>query len=235
MKAMILAAGRGERMRPLTDHTPKPLLEVGGKSLIVHHIEALARAGIVDIVINHAWLGQQMEQRLGQGQQFGVNLLYSAEGETGLETAGGIRLALPLLGPEPFLVINGDVLSSFEPQWLIARTFPESALAHLVLVPNPAQHPAGDFAFAAQAPWLSASGEHQATFSGIAWYRPEFFTDVPAGPQKLAPYLRQAMARQQVSGELYTGYWADIGTPERLEQADRYWRQQQAGCDQDAP
>jgi MurNAc alpha-1-phosphate uridylyltransferase len=227
MRAMILAAGRGERMRPLTDHLPKPLLPVAGKPLIVHHIEALAAAGVVDIVINHAWLGHLIEEQLGDGSQFGVRLYYSAEGLTGLETAGGIKKALPLLGEEPFMVINGDVLSRFQPATLIAQGLPEAALAHLVLVPNPAQHPAGDFAFSAQSPWLISAGESQFTFSGIALYHPEFFSDVPAGPQKLAPFLRQAMSLQQVSGELFSGYWADIGTPERLQQAEVSFEWQQ--------
>lgn len=220
MRAMILAAGRGERMRPLTDHLPKPLLKVAGKPLIVHHLEALAAAGLVEVVINHAWLGQLIEQQLGDGQQFGMRIRYSPEGATGLETAGGIKKALPLLGSEPFLVINGDVLSAFNLGKLVAAGLTAGALAHLVLVPNPPQHPVGDFAFAQNKPWLNSAGAEQFTFSGIALYHPDFFTEVPGGPQKLAPFLRQAMARQQVSGELYRGYWADIGTPARLQQAD---------------
>jgi len=225
---MILAAGRGERMRPLTDHFPKPLLPVAGKALIVHHIEALAAAGVLDIVINHAWLGHLIEQQLGDGQQFGVRLLYSAEGATALETAGGIKKALPMLGTEPFIVINGDVLSTFQPATLLAQGLAQNALAHLVLVPNPPQHPKGDFAFAAASPWLCSNGIEQFTFSGIALYHPDFFKDVPDGPQKLAPFLRQAMMQQQVSGELFSGYWADIGTPERLQQADLAFAAQQA-------
>lgn len=227
MRAMILAAGRGERMRPLTDHLPKPLLTVAGKSLIVHHIEALAFAGVLDIVINHAWLGHLIEQQLGDGHQFGVRLHYSAEGPTGLETAGGIKKALPLLGAEPFIVINGDVLSTFNYGKLVAQSLTQDALAHLVLVPNPPQHPAGDFAFAAAQPWLISAGDEQYTFSGIALYHPDFFKNVPEGVQKLAPFLRQAMAQQQVSGELFRGYWADIGTPERLQQADSVFAAQQ--------
>lgn len=228
MRAMILAAGRGERMRPLTDHLPKPLLTAAGKPLIVHHIEALVAAGVQDIVINHAWLGHLIEQQLGDGQQFGVRLHYSAEGATALETAGGIKKALPMLGTEPFLVINGDVLSTLQPAMLIAQGLPQHALAHLVLVPNPPQHPHGDFAFAPTSPWLCSNGAEQFTFSGIALYHPDFFKDVPEGSQKLAPFLRQAMAQQQVSGELFSGYWADIGTPERLQQADLAFAAQQA-------
>lgn len=227
MRAMILAAGRGERMRPLTDRLPKPLLPVAGKPLIVHHLETLAAAGVVEVVINHAWLGHLIEQQLGDGRQFGVRIQYSAEGTTGLETAGGIKKALPLLGAEPFVVINGDVLSTFDPRRLIATGLTQGALAHLVLVPNPPQHPAGDFAFAENAFWLTSTGTEQFTFSGIALYHPDFFHDVPEGPQKLAPFLRQAMAQQRVSGELFGGYWADIGTPERLQQADTSFVAQQ--------
>lgn len=220
MRAMILAAGRGERMRPLTDHLPKPLLPIAGKPLIVHHIEALARAGIRQIVINHAWLGALIEQQLGDGSQFGVQLQYSAEGESGLETAGGIKKALPLLGTEPFLVVNGDVLTDF-PFSALKSVMPAQHMAHLVLVPNPLQHPLGDFAFDNRTALVLPQGEHQWTFSGIGLYRPEFFAQVPAGKQKLAPFLRQAMTQGQVSGELYHGFWADIGTPERLTQAEQ--------------
>lgn len=222
MKAMILAAGRGERMRPLTDSLPKPLLPLAGKPLIVHHIEALAQAGIREIVINHAWLGHLLEQQLGDGHRFGVRLVYSAEGATGLETAGGIRQALSLLGEQPFLVINGDISTDFDFSTLL--TAPAiGILAHLVLVPNPAQHPSGDFAINTADGLLQASGAVQYTFSGIGVYRPEFFLTVPEGPQKLAPFLRQAMQAGLVSGQLYQGYWADIGTPERLQQAEQQW------------
>lgn len=226
MRAMILAAGRGERMRPLTDHLPKPLLPVAGKPLIVHHIEALARAGIQDIVINHAWLGVLIEQQLGDGSQFGVRLQYSAEGETGLETAGGIKKALPLLGTEPFLVVNGDVLTDISFAALTQNLAP-TMLAHLVLVPNPPQHPQGDFGFDATTALVSSQSDEQFTFSGVALYRPEFFAEVPDGKQKLAPFLRHAMAQQLVSGEIHSGFWADIGTPQRLAAADLQFRQQE--------
>lgn len=226
MRAMILAAGRGERMRPLTDCLPKPLLPVAGKPLIVHHIEALERAGIQDIVINHAWLGVLIEQQLGDGSQFGVRLQYSAEGETGLETAGGIKKALPLLGTEPFLVVNGDVLTDINFAALTPNLAP-TMLAHLVLVPNPPQHPQGDFGFDAATALVSSQSDEQFTFSGIALYRPEFFAEVPDGKQKLAPFLRDAMAQQLVSGEIHSGFWADIGTPQRLAAADLQFRQQE--------
>lgn len=228
MKAMILAAGRGERMRPLTDSLPKPLLPLASKPLIVYHIEALARAGITEIVINHAWLGHLLEQHLADGSQFGVQLQYSAEGATGLETAGGIRLALPLLGNEPFLVVNGDIHTDFDFASLLAQPVAD-VLAHLVLVPNPPQHSTGDFALLAESGLVTTSGAVQHTFSGIGVYRPEFFSTVPAGPQKLAPFLRQAMQSALVSGQLYQGYWADIGTPERLALAEQWQLQSERG------
>lgn len=214
MKAMILAAGRGERMRPLTDLLPKPLLAVAGKPLIQYHLEALAAAGLHDIVINHAWLGHLLPQHLGTGEQFGVNISYSDEGAEGLETAGGIRKALPLLGDAPFVVVNGDVFSDYPYQQLAGKLAADS-MAHLVLVPNPAQHPAGDFGISATG-YALAAAQQCFTFSGIAVYRPEFFRSVPAGKQKLAPYLRQAMQQGKVTAELYQGVWHDIGTVQRL-------------------
>jgi MurNAc alpha-1-phosphate uridylyltransferase len=226
MKAMILAAGRGERMRPLTDHLPKPLLQVGGTPLIGHHLHALAAAGIQDVVINHAWLGQLIEQQLGNGAGYGVNLQYSAEGEKGLETAGGIVKALPLLGSDPFMVINGDVFTDY-PFRMLAEARASHILAHLVLVPNPAQHPLGDFGLDTDSGLALPSADTQFTYSGIGWFRPEFFAEIAQGPQKLAPYLREAMARRQVSAEVYGGLWADIGTPERLAQINQEQRDRQ--------
>ncbi|WP_337879799.1 N-acetylmuramate alpha-1-phosphate uridylyltransferase MurU [Rheinheimera sp.] len=214
MKAMILAAGRGERMRPLTDQLPKPLLAAAGKPLIQYHIEALVRAGYSELVINHAWLGDKLTAYLGNGSQFAARIQYSDEGAEGLETAGGIRQALPLLGPDPFLVVNGDIWTDLDFKRLL---LPESKLAHLVLVPNPPQHPAGDFGLSAEGVAL-AEATQQYTFSGIALYRPEFFAAVPHGKQKLAPFLRDAMRQGQVSAQLYQGLWFDIGTVERLNQ-----------------
>jgi MurNAc alpha-1-phosphate uridylyltransferase len=214
MKAMILAAGRGERMRPLTDHLPKPLLAAAGKPLIQYHLEALSAAGIRDIVINHAWLGHLLPQHLGSGQQFGVNIQYSAEGAEGLETAGGIKKALPLLGEAPFVVVNGDVFTDY-PYHELTDKLATDCLAHLVLVPNPSQHPEGDFAISEQG-YALAVAEKCFTFSGIAVYRPEFFTAIAEGKQKLAPYLRQAMQQSKVTAELYQGVWHDIGTVQRL-------------------
>lgn len=213
MKAMILAAGRGERMRPLTDHTPKPLLEAGGKSLIAHHLENLAQAGIRDIVINHAHLGHQIESALGDGRAFGVRIQYSPESPPALETAGGIRQALPLLGPEPFLVINGDLWTDYPLAKLVARPLAWTRIhAHLVLVDNPPHHPEGDFTLAQG----RVMDQPNLTFSGIALYHPALFEAIPPGRHPLAPLLRQAMARGQISGEYYPGEWLDIGTPQRL-------------------
>ena len=219
MKAMILAAGRGERMRPLTDTCPKPLLVAGGKPLIVWHIERLAAAGIVDLVINHAHLGQMIEDTLGDGARFGVRIRYSPEGSA-LETAGGIARALPLLGDAPFLVVNGDVYTDYPFARLLARApqlDADGVLAHLVLVANPEHNPKGDFALDADGRVHDAPG---LTFSGIGVYHPALFADTPAhAPAKLAPLLRAAMARGQVSGECWDGQWLDVGTPARLDDA----------------
>jgi MurNAc alpha-1-phosphate uridylyltransferase len=218
MKAMILAAGRGERMRPLTDNTPKPLLEAGGKRLIEYHLQGLAQAGFRDIVINHAHLGEQIEQALGDGSRYGVRIRYSAE-ERALETGGGIFRALPLLGESPFLVINGDIWCDYPLQRLrVCR--PERA--HLVLVDNPPQHPGGDFV-------LERGKVHDGkgarlTFSGIGVYHPRLFAGCEPGAFPLAPLLRRAMGEDAVSGEHYRGRWFDIGTPERLRQLDQLLR-----------
>ncbi len=208
---MILAAGRGERMRPLTDHVPKPLLQVGGKPLIVWHIERLASAGFKEIVINHAHLGEQIEQALGNGNQWAVSIQYSPEG-IALETAGGIANALHLLGDAPFLVVNGDVFAEIDFSRLKLQA---PSLAHLVMVNNPPQHAQGDFAL--NHGKLNSEGENKLTFSGVGIYEPNLFADIEKGqPAKLAPILRAAMLEQQVSGEHYQGIWHDIGTPERL-------------------
>lgn len=214
MKAMILAAGRGERMRPLTDLLPKPLLPVAGKPLIQYHLEALCAAGLQDIVINHAWLGHLLPAHLGTGEQFGVTIQYSDEGAEGLETAGGIKKALPLLGNAPFVVVNGDVFCDYPYQQLINKLRTD-CLAHLVFVPNPPQHPNGDFGISASG-YAVAEATQCFTFSGIAIYRPEFFNNVAEGKQKLAPYLRQAMQQNKITAELYKGVWHDIGTVQRL-------------------
>lgn len=216
MKAMILAAGRGERMRPLTDHTPKPLLAVGGKPLIHYHIEALKAAGITDLVINVAHLGEKIEAALGDGSALGVRIVYSREPEGALETGGGIVEALPLLGGGPFLAVNGDVRTDFSFSNLAVAP---DALAHLVLVENPEQHPQGDFAL--EGSQVRSQGETCWTFSGIGVYRPELFAECRTGRFPLAPLLRDAMDKGVVTGELYRGQWSDVGTPARLQALDR--------------
>jgi len=216
MRAMILAAGRGERMRPLTDQTPKPLLKVGGKPLIQYHIEALRDAGFRELVVNHAHLGNQIVERLGDGAQFGVHIDYSAEAEGALETGGGIKQALPLLGEQPFLVINGDIWTDYPYQQLYHE--PEG-LAHLVLIDNPPHHPEGDFQLNGRR--LTVEGKRKLTFSGIGLYQPDLFADSPDGAFPLAPLLRGAMQAGQVSGEYFQGRWLDIGTPQRLAELNR--------------
>ena len=216
MRAMILAAGRGERMRPLTDSIPKPLLEVNGKPLIQYHVENLVRSGMTSIVINHARLGAQIERYLGDGSRFGADITYSPEGDLPLETGGGIFNALPLLGTDPFVVVNADIWTDFP-----FHTLPPQPthLAHLVLVPNPPYNPGGDFSLAGTQ--AGVIGTPLYTFSGIAVYRPELFTGCKRGAFSLAPLLRIATARQQVTGELYDGDWMDIGTAERLDELRR--------------
>lgn len=214
MKAMILAAGRGERMRPLTDRVPKPLLEAGGKPLIVHHIERLVAAGFRELVINLGHLGEQVAAALGDGARWGAQIQYSPEAPA-LETGGGILRALPYLGPGPFLVINGDIWTDLA---FAGLRLASGQLAHLILVDNPPHHPVGDFALADGR--VQAQGEPRLTFSGIGLYHPDLFRDCQPGPFPLAPLLRAAMARSRVTGERHTGIWLDIGTPERLRALD---------------
>ena len=221
MKAMILAAGRGERMRPLTDTTPKPLLSVGGKRLIEYHLDNLARAGVTDVIINHAWLGEQFSAILGSGEHYQLKIHYSDEGETALETAGGIIKALPLLGDDPFIVVNADIWTDYD----YRKLKPRDQLIHLVLVDNPVHHPDGDFGLTDSGrvtdPQQDRSQQYPVlTYSGIGVYSPEIFTKLKTGVQPLAPIIRQTIATQQVSGEHYTGRWLDIGTPDRLRELD---------------
>jgi len=226
MHAMILAAGRGERMRPLTDHTPKPLLQAGGKPLIVWHIERLVGAGITELVINHAHLGAQIERVLGDGRQFGATIRYSDEG-TALETAGGIAFALPLLGDEPFAVVNGDIYCDFDFSHLPARAAAMATsanMAHLVLVDNPEHNLKGDFGLHDGRVSNSVlSPQHSAlTFSGIGLYQPALFAHIPRGTKApLAPLLREQIALGKVSGEHHQGIWVDVGTPQRLDELDK--------------
>ena len=228
MKTLILAAGRGERMRPLTDSTPKPLLPAGGKPLIVWHLERLAAAGLTEIVINHAHLGEQIESTLGNGNTWGVSIVYSPEPLGALETAGGIARALPRLGDTPFLVVNGDIWCDWDvtrAPALAATLGPEhgapASLAHLVFVPNPAQHAGGDFTLAGNTVALAAGGPTH-TYAGIGLFHPTFFAGVcPDTPLKLRPLLDRAIPCGLVRGELHGGRWTDVGTPERLAELDR--------------
>ena len=231
---MILAAGRGERMRPLTDTLPKPLLRAGGKALIEYHLENLARAGFINVVINHAHLGQMIEAALGDGKRYGVSLHYSHE-PVALETAGGIAKALPILEDKPgnthgmqkerpFLVINADIYCELDftallPVMRQMQSSPDTDLAHLVLVDNPAHHPEGDFSLDSDR--VTLSGKNNLTFSGIGIYRPSFFKDVaPGSAARLAPLLREAITTGKVGGQCYRGVWVDVGTPERLRLID---------------
>ena len=220
MKAFILAAGRGERMRPLTDTTPKPLLQAGGKPLIVWHLERLAATGFREVVINHAHLGAQIEAALGDGSQFGLTIRYSPEPPGALETAGGIAQALPLLGEESFLVVNGDVWCD----WDFTRAHALAGrLAHLVFVANPPQHAGGDFCLDSEiVRYASSQIGPTLTYAGTGVFSPEFFATVPVGTvMKMRPLLDAAIAHGQVTGERHTGRWVDVGTPQRLAELDQ--------------
>ncbi|USD37951.1 N-acetylmuramate alpha-1-phosphate uridylyltransferase MurU [Ferrimonas sp. SCSIO 43195] len=216
MKAMILAAGRGERMRPLTDTTPKPLLPLAQTPLIEYHLRRLAAAGIREVLINTAWLGQQFPEQLGDGGRWGMKITYQHE-QQALETGGGILKALDWLGAAPFLVVNGDVYCELEFDRLPMLS--ETDLAHLWLVPNPAHNPGGDFVL--QAGRVSDQGQPRLTFSGIGLYRPALFDGCQPGRFGLAPLLRRAMAQQRISGTIYSGRWCDVGTPQRLQQLEQ--------------
>ena len=225
MKAFILAAGRGERMRPLTDTTPKPLLTAGGKPLIVWHLERLAASGFREVVINHAHLGAQIETALGDGSQFSLSIRYSPEPPGALETAGGIAHALPLLGNESFLVVNGDGWCD----WDFRRAHALAGrLAHLVFVDNPPQHAGGDFCLDGETVRYASSGIGPTlTYAGTGVFSPEFFATVPAGAvMKMRPLLDAAIAHGQVTGERHTGRWVDVGTPQRLAELDQELRHQ---------
>lgn len=211
-QVMILAAGRGERMRPLTDKTPKPLLQVNGKAIIIYLIEALARAGYTELVINYAHLGDQIVNLLEDGKKWGVSITYSPETSGGLETGGGIFNALPLLKSDPFMIVNADIWTDFSFNNL---NFYFSGLAHLILVNNPPQHPDGDFCLKDSA--VSENGANKLTYSGIAILKHELFAGCKAGIFPLAPLFREAMVKGLVTGDHYQGIWQDIGTPERLQ------------------
>jgi len=213
---MILAAGRGERMRPLTDELPKPLLKAGPHRLIEYHLYQLADAGFHEVVINVAWLGEKIIEHIGNGEQYGLQIHYSNEGDQALETAGGIVKALSLLGEQPFVVINGDVWTDYA--YAKLKDFKLSGLAHLLLVNNPGHNLQGDFAIEHNR--VLNQGEQKFTFSGIGVYSPDFFKGMSQGKAPLAPMLREAIERGQVSGEVYQGRWLDIGTPQRLQQLE---------------
>ena len=222
MYAMILAAGRGERMRPLTDTLPKPLLPVLGKPLIVYHLQKLAAAGYVDVVINQAWLGHELSAALGDGAKWHININYIDEGNQALETAGGIHNALPLLPEDYFLVVNGDIHTDFDFK-LLPTSLPTGILAHLVMVDNPAHNVSGDFALTTLLPnskqprsILNSDGVSKLTFAGIGLYHRDLFSTLLPGAAPLGPLLRQAMAAKKITGQHHAGQWTDVGTPERL-------------------
>jgi MurNAc alpha-1-phosphate uridylyltransferase len=214
MKAMVLAAGRGERLRPLTDTTPKALIEVHGQSLLERHLLNIRDAGIEDVVINLGWLGEKVRERVGSGSEFGLNIAYSDEGDNILETGGGIYNALHLLGSDPFFVVNADIYTDMP---VPNVTLPENALGHLVLVPSPEYREVGDFDLE---DGLVRNGETPLlTFSGVSVYRPEFFDGCEPGRFSIVPMLREAANDGRLRGTMYAGLWADVGTPERLEAA----------------
>jgi len=221
MRVMLLAAGVGERMRPLTEHTPKPLLTVAGKPLLQYHVEALRAAGVTDLVVNVAHLGAQIEAFLGAGDRFGVRVRYSREPYP-LETAGGIIAALPLLGDDEFLVVNGDVMTDYPFARLLQGPLAPGSLAHLVMVDSPTHHPLGDFLLD-RAGLLRAREPERAglTYAGIGRFSPQFFQGAPAGVLRLRPLLDAAIAGRAVSGEHFAGQWTDVGTPERLAALNR--------------
>ena len=216
MIAMLLAAGRGERMRPITTKLPKALVEVRGKSLLERHLEALRAAGVTTVVINLGWLGEQIAERVGSGERYGVNVVYSPEGDAILETGGGIQRALPLLGAEPFLVVNADIYTDMP---LPTTDLAAGDLGHLVLVPTPEHKSHGDFLLIDGR--VANAAAPDLTFSGVAVYRPEFFATCEPGRFPLAPMLREAADADRLSGSLYTGLWQDVGTPERLDALNR--------------
>jgi len=218
MNVIILSAGRGERLRPLTDHTPKPLLQAGEYRIIEYTIKSLVKAGFKNIVINTAHLSEQFPEVLGQGDNYNATITYSPEKKGGLETAGGIINALPLLGNEPFLVVNGDIWTDYPFENLVDFRLQDNNLGHLILVNNPQHHPEGDFALSSGL--IALEGNNKATYSGIAIYHPALFADLDVQRLALKPILLQAIDKQQLSGEHYLGQWSDIGTVERLQQLE---------------
>jgi MurNAc alpha-1-phosphate uridylyltransferase len=219
VKAVVLAAGRGVRLKPLTDTTPKPLIEVRGKPLMVHHLERLRDAGFTHIHINTSWLAEKLHSFLGDGSRYGVHIHYSYEGAEPLETGGGLFKMLPVIGREPFLVVNGDVFTDF-PFENLKHSLKPDFLAHLVMVPNPEHHPQGDFHLS-PAGHLRLEGEPKLTYSGIGVYRADLFKDRDAGKFPLLPLFKEAMRGEALSGEHYLGIWSDVGTIESLDRLDK--------------
>ena len=219
MKAMILAAGRGERMRPLSDHAPKPLLEAGGHRLIEYHLAWLADAGVKDVVINLSWLGERIEGALGDGRRHGLSIRYSDEGRVALGTGGGLHRALPMLGSGAFLVVNGDVWIDLP---FDALRSPAGSFAHLVLVDNPAHHPHGDFGLERDGRVVAAPA--RLTYAGVAVLDPALFDGCEPGAFPLRPLLERAMAAGRLTGQRHGGYWSDVGTPDRLQALDAQLR-----------
>jgi N-acetyl-alpha-D-muramate 1-phosphate uridylyltransferase len=220
MKAIVLAAGRGERLRPITDTLPKPLVPVAGKPLIVYHLEALARAGVRDVVINLSWLADKIRAALQDGSEYGVHITYSDEGPVALETGGGIFNAIQLLGPGPFMVVNGDTFTDIDFGAVQARAANHAgALAWIVLVPNPTQHPQGDFGLEGEQVVERQTGRF--TYSGVGVYRPEFFEGCTGGKFPMLPLLKRAIAAGRLRGQLHEGEWCDVGTPQRLAELDK--------------
>jgi len=209
--AMILAAGRGERLRPVTENVPKSLVEVNGQTLLERHLQSLAKGGVETVVINLGWLGDQITERIGSGGEFGLNVVYSQEGDNTLETGGGIYRALPALGADPFLVINADIYTDMP---LPDMQLGDDDMAHLVCVPVPEDKTSGDFAIVDGR--IRNDGEPMFTFSGVSVYRPDFFTDCAPGRFSVVPMLRAAADADRISGSIYSGLWRDVGTPERL-------------------
>jgi MurNAc alpha-1-phosphate uridylyltransferase len=216
VNAMILAAGRGQRMRPLTDVTPKPLLKVGKKALIEYHLRSLSRAGVDRVVINVSWQGAQIREFLGSGSKYGLSITYSDEGPEALETGGGVHRALPELGTEPFWLVNGDVYTEFA---YPHRALAAGILAHLILVPNPVHNPNGDFCLVGGQ--VKTGSTQRSTYSGIALLHPQLFAGAKPGKFPLAPLLVAAMDSGLITGELFPGRWIDVGTPARLQALDR--------------
>lgn len=224
MRAMLLAAGRGERLRPITDTVPKPLVRIAGRALIEYHLERLARAGVGEVVINLSWLGERIRAALGSGERYGVRIRYSEEGPVPLETGGGIAHALPLLAGEPFLVVNADVWTDLD--FAMLRELPADADACIVLAPNPEHHPEGDFTV--QDGTVREGPTGRLTYTGIGLYRPAFFADCPAERFPLLPLLRRAIAAGRLRGRVHRGEWFDVGSPQRLAWLDAHVRERGA-------